>query len=352
MTASLDPTAITSPPHPDSPNRDASASNIDATRPTARERAAERPGSALLWGALLAGAAVLALSRRRSPTREPTPAAPEATTPHHAVRERAARRLDAGAATLAFSVLADSALEHYRAGFYNRLMYAAPAVSALTLATAVSAACRPHAGGRARTAVFGLAALTGLVGSGFHVANISRRHGGWSWQNLFYGAPVAAPLGIHLAGLLGLAGEHLVRADGTAPVRIAGLPAGRVLALGTATGLMGTAGEAALLHFRGAFHNPYMWLPVILPPAAALTLAGAAVGGAHAPARALLGATTLLGVLGVGFHAYGVSRNMGGWRNWTQNVQNGPPLPAPPSFTGLAIAGLGALDLLGTEVRA
>ena len=34
------------------------------------------------------------------------------------------------------------------------------------------------------------------------------------------------------------------------------------------------------------------------------------------------------------FHAYGVSRNMGGWRNWSQNVLNGPPLPAPPSFTG------------------
>jgi hypothetical protein len=37
---------------------------------------------------------------------------------------------------------------------------------------------------------------------------------------------------------------------------------------------------------------------------------------------------------------------MGGWRNWTQNVLNGPPLPAPPSFTGLALAGLAALGLL------
>ena len=34
---------------------------------------------------------------------------------------------------------------------------------------------------------------------------------------------------------------------------------------------------------------------------------------------------------------------MGGWRNWSQNVLNGPPLPAPPSFTGLAMAGLAAL---------
>ena len=53
-----------------------------------------------------------------------------------------------------------------------------------------------------------------------------------------------------------------------------------------------------------------------------------------------------MGIAGVGFHAYGVSRNMGGWRNWRQTAFNGPPLPAPPSFTGLAMAGLAALGLL------
>jgi hypothetical protein len=36
---------------------------------------------------------------------------------------------------------------------------------------------------------------------------------------------------------------------------------------------------------------------------------------------------------------------MGGWRNWQQNVVDGPPLPAPPSFSALAIAGLAALRL-------
>jgi hypothetical protein len=50
-------------------------------------------------------------------------------------------------------------------------------------------------------------------------------------------------------------------------------------------------------------------------------------------------------MIGTGFHAYGVHRNMGGWRNWSQNVLNGPPLPAPPSFTGLGLAGLAALNL-------
>ena len=54
-------------------------------------------------------------------------------------------------------------------------------------------------------------------------------------------------------------------------------------------------------------------------------------------------ATALLGVTGVGFHAYGVHRNMGGWRNWSQSILQGPPLPAPLGFTGLALAGLAAL---------
>jgi hypothetical protein len=49
--------------------------------------------------------------------------------------------------------------------------------------------------------------------------------------------------------------------------------------------------------------------------------------------------------MGVGFHAYGVQRMMGGWRNWSQNLLSGPPLPAPPSYTGLAIGGLTALAL-------
>ena len=56
--------------------------------------------------------------------------------------------------------------------------------------------------------------------------------------------------------------------------------------------------------------------------------------------------TAGVGVVGAGFHAFGVARNMGGWRNWRQNVLNGPPIPAPPSFTGLAIAGLAAMGLL------
>jgi hypothetical protein len=92
-----------------------------------------------------------------------------------------------------------------------------------------------------------------------------------------------------------------------------------------------------------------MLLPVTFPPAAAALLTAAALGRAERPRRLTrwwLRVTGLVGIAGVGFHAVGVARNMGGWRNWRQNLQTGPPLPAPPAFLGLALAGLAALGLL------
>jgi hypothetical protein len=65
--------------------------------------------------------------------------------------------------------------------------------------------------------------------------------------------------------------------------------------------------------------------------------------------RLWLRLTAVLGLAGVGFHAYGVSRAMGGWRNWRQNLVDGPPIPAPPSFSALALAGLASLRLREVE---
>jgi hypothetical protein len=126
------------------------------------------------------------------------------------------------------------------------------------------------------------------------------------------------------------------------------------VALGTlcAAGLVGTSIEAGALHFRGAFQNPLMYAPVIIPPIAAATLATAAVTRsphARKAAGGLLRLTSWLGVAGVCFHAWGVHRRMGGWSNWRQNVLAGPPLPAPPAFTGLALAGLAVLESLDAE---
>ncbi|CAN5484389.1 hypothetical protein BH24GEM3_BH24GEM3_24100 [soil metagenome] len=290
---------------------------------------------------------VLRLVRRSAPVAAPT--SPARRPGYQAVRARAFRQLNTGAAALSFSVVADSALEHYRGGFYNPAMFIGPTMAGITLATSLSAAFRSPQRTPLRDAIFGAAIVTGLIGTGFHTYNVSRRVGGWSWDSLFYGAPLAAPTGITAAGLFGLAASRvLAEAGARRPPTLLGRPAGPLLAGGAALGLLGTAAEAGLLHFRGAFHDPFMYLPVTIPPLAALALGAALLepsAGRRRTASRMLWSTALLGFVGMGFHAYGVQRNMGGWYNWSQNLQNGPPLPAPPSFTGMALAGLAGLAL-------
>jgi hypothetical protein len=263
---------------------------------------------------------------------------------------KAARRLNRAAGILAFSVLADSAIEHYRGASQSRAMYTPLVTSALSLAASAHGVADQRVGAHwLRDIVYSIAAATGLVGTGFHVYNVTSRPGRIMWQNLFYGAPLGAPAAISLSGLLGYAAERVRENEpGTTPT-IFGLPAGRTLAALTGGGLLATSAEAALLHFRGAFHDPFMFVPVTLPPATAALMADTALGPRRRDRRLVkwaLRATAAAGFIGSAFHAFGIARNMGGWRNWSQNVLNGPPVPAPPSFAGLALAGLAALGLL------
>ena len=290
-------------------------------RPTARALGAATLGLAL--GALLL--------QRRVPAPPPRP-----------LPDRTAHRLYQAAALLAASVLSDSALEHYRGGFENPGMFAPLASAAVVLASALRARSSP--------APYATACAVGTAGLGFHAYNVLRRPGGLSWANLFYAAPLGAPAALTLAGVLGLAARPVAAGAPT----LAGLPSGRALCGLAAFGLAGTSAEAALLHFRGAFQHPAMWLPVSVPPAAAALLAAAALPGRPGPrplTNALLRACTWLGVLGTAFHARGIARQMGGWRNWSQNVLAGPPLPAPPSFSALALAGRAALALRAGQER-
>lgn len=259
----------------------------------------------------------------------------------------AARKFNRGAGLLALSVLCDSAIEHYRGSFRNKAMYTPLVVSSAALAISLHGTRdvrRNSHGGRDLTYL--AAALTGCVGTGFHVYNVLKRPGGFVWQNLFYGAPLGAPFAILLSGLLGVCAERVRENEPGRRLTVLGRPAGRLMSLVTALGLLGTTGEAGLLHFRGAYHDPFMFIPVTLPPVVALRLFKARQGAGLRSTRLWLRLLSLVGLAGVGFHALGVARNMGGWANWRQNLLNGPPLPAPPSFSGLALAGLAALDLL------
>ena len=255
--------------------------------------------------------------------------------------QRAAQALGAGAAILCVSVALDSALEHYRARFSDRVMFAGPAMALLGIAAAGYIAFRPErANERLPKIALITVGATGLIGLGFHSYNILKRPGELSALNLFYGAPAGAPAALTLAGLYGvIAGEML---SGRVNTRLPRLTAGLI-----AFSLMGTVAEAGLLHFRGAFQDPAMYAPVTIPPLAAVAIGAAALSPrAAVVAEPLLKATAVLGIAGPIFHAYGIHRNMGGWRNWSQMILQGPPLPAPPAFLGIAAAGLGILPLL------
>ena len=269
-------------------------------------------------------------------------------------RRQAARLVAGGAALLAGAVLGDASIEHYRGSFGNRLMPAPLIGSTFGLGTDGAIAVGgslPQGLAPLATGVHAANVAIGTIGLGFHAYNIAKQVGGVRWGSIFYQAPIGAPAALILAGALGAAAQALASGPGAlGPVPLA---SGRILAATCAFGIAGTAAEVALLHFRGAYHNPLMWLPVTLTPLAALALARAALTGrASWITTAAVAMTAAIGLVGAGFHAYGISRNMGGWRNWRQNLLSGPPLPAPPAYTGLAIAAFGALLLMRRARRA
>jgi hypothetical protein len=287
-------------------------------------------------------------SSSRPPRLPRAPGPPTLPRPHGAVR--AAQRMNRAAGLLAVAVLADSALEHYRGAFHNPGMVAPLLSGCLSLAVSAQGNADPSpTAHRVRDVAYVAAALTGLTGTAFHLYNVTKRPGGWSWQNLFYGAPLGAPAALTLCGVLGWLAERVRETPRGRRPRGAAVRVARAVAGASALGLAGTIAEVGMLHFRGAYHSRWMYLPVSIPPLSAALIGAAAVGPARRPrtlTRWLLRLTGLLGPLGVFLHLRGVSRGMGGWRNLRQNVLNGPPVPAPPSFTALALAGLAALGLL------
>jgi len=309
----------------------------------------DRP-AALLWATLgaaaIGGAGLLLRSRRAAPPlARLTP-----RQPRRSATVRAARRLNRAAGVLATCVLADSTIEHYRGSFHNRAMIAPLLSGGLSLAVSLHGHLdRRAAAHRVRDVVYATAILAGLTGTAFHLYNVGSKPGGFRWENLFYGAPLGAPAALLLSGGTGYLAERVRSTPRWRTPRIAGLPAGRTVAAATAVGLLGTVAEAGLLHFHGAFNDPFMYVPLTLPPLSALCIASAALGPRRTErwlTRAMLRLTAFVGLAGAAFHLRGINRQMGGWHNVRQNVLNGPPISAPPSFSGLALAGLAALGLI------
>ncbi len=187
-----------------------------------------------------------------------------------------------------------------------------------------------------------------MVGTGFHVYNVAKPPGGFSWQNLFYAAPLGAPAALSLSGALGFLAERVRDTAPGAQPTIVGLPPGRVVAASPAPACWarwarpGCCISAAPSTTRSCTRrSPCRRSP---PPCSATPRW--ARRRQRRLAALVAAPDRLMGFAGAAFHVRGVARQMGGWRNWRQNVLNGPPIPAPPAFTGLALAGLAALGLL------
>ena len=168
----------------------------------------------------------------------------------------AARLASAGAGMLSLSILADSGVEHYRGAFANPAMAVPIVTSALSLAISTAPPLPMVSGVVQATAL-----ASGTAGLGFHLFNIGKRVGGFGFTNLFYAAPIGAPAALILSGVLRNAADALAGGGPSGPFD---WRSGRALGAVAALGIAGTVGEAALLHFRGAFQHPAMWLPVAL----------------------------------------------------------------------------------------
>jgi len=114
-------------------------------------------------------------------------------------------------------------------------------------------------------------------------------------------------------------------------------------------GLLGLIAQTLILHYRGAFNNPAMYLPFTVPILAGLTGISAALIPTPTiltVAALLFWITALVGFVGLGMHLRGFDRQRGGLYVPLFNWLSGPPAVAPGIFSALALIGLAAIHLL------
>lgn len=111
----------------------------------------------------------------------------------------------------------------------------------------------------------------------------------------------------------------------------------------TAVAALVTTAEIYLEHYKAGFGNKWMWSPILVTPP--VVVAGVAGVFSKKWAKTALPVTaaayTLNGLAGEYFHARGVSRKPGGWKNASYNVPMGPPIAAPGLMC--VVGGMGIL---------
>lgn len=251
---------------------------------------------------------------------------------------------------LTILLIAEAFVGHYRRGFILRAQYAPLISGGLLIATALVATLKPrlNATTLALQMAGWLAVIFGLVGFGFHhYYGVAKKPGGYKWllHHLMYGAPSLAPLALTVTGALAL-----ITARGFAnQSNIGGVSLRTALLISIAISMAGATIQAAILHYRGAFNNPIMLVPLTLP-VPAIVLAIFVIVSPNAVViflfTILLWLTFLIGFVGLGMHLRGYSRQMGGLYVTIFNLLEGPAVSAPALFTGFAAIGLITVYLL------
>lgn len=263
----------------------------------------------------------------------------------------AARRLHQSAGLLAAEAWLEKARGYSREEAYRKALWAPLLASTLSLFANLHGATDSRRASSAPRALALLAVvLAGVSEAGIHARQAVKGPDGRLWSVLgSVGLRGRAPVSLGLSGLLGLFAEHVRNTAAHRAPALLGVHAGRVAGLATAAGLVGASGEALLLPLRGVFHNPFMYVPLSLPPVAASLVARASLdphARAHKTARTWLWVTAGVGMAAAALRAYGVSRAIGGAFRARGAGLGVASIPIPPRSVAWALAGLAALGLL------
>lgn len=249
--------------------------------------------------------------------------------------------------TLAPLTAWEAFLGHYRSGFSLKAQYV-PLVTAALMTIAAAASLASLAGSGTILQVGGwIGVVTGLIGVGYHhYYGVADKPAGYRWllHQLMYHAPPLAPLSLAALGVLLILAGRLTNGAST----VLGLSIRFWVIEVCAITILGAVAQSALLHYRGAYNNVLMYIPVTIPFFAALALGWQGIApSAVASTVAIFGSwlTFLSGFVGVGMHIRGIDRQKGGLYLGRANIMQGPPLSAPLVFSGFAGAALAVLQL-------
>jgi hypothetical protein len=236
-------------------------------------------------------------------------------------------------------------LGHYRSGFPLKAQYAPLLTAALLTIAAGVNLLLPGRTGTVVEAAGWIGVVTGLIGLGYHhYYGVADKPGGYHWllHQLMLHAPPLAPLSQAALGALLILAARLTTGASTA----FGLPIRIWIVEVCAITILGAVAQSAILHYRGAYNNVLMYVPITIPLVAAVALAWEGIAPSEVAGNIAvfsLWLTFLSGFVGVGMHIRGIDRLMGGFYIGRANLMQGPPLSAPmvfSAFAGAALAGL------------